>query len=83
MSALGHKRTFAVQNGMSALPSRADICSATRDVCFGPKADVENGVASPINKPTYSQGQDWGDTEVFSDQGDSSAPPARLLGDGP
>src|SRR4026207_1934759 len=65
MSALGHKRTFAVQNGMSALPSRADICSATRDVCFGPKADVENGVASPINKPTYSQGQDWGDTEVF------------------
>jgi hypothetical protein len=25
MSALGHKRTFAVQNGMSALPPKADI----------------------------------------------------------
>ena len=26
MSALGQKRTFAVQNGMSALPPKADIC---------------------------------------------------------
>ena len=25
MSALGHKRTFAVQKGMSALPPKADI----------------------------------------------------------
>ena len=25
MSALGQKRTFAVQNGMSALPPKADI----------------------------------------------------------
>jgi hypothetical protein len=25
MSALGHKRTFAVQNAMSALPPKADI----------------------------------------------------------
>ena len=30
MSALGQKRTYAVQNGMSALPSKADMCSATR-----------------------------------------------------
>ena len=28
MSALGQKQTFAVQNGMSALPPIADICSA-------------------------------------------------------
>ena len=27
MSALGHKRTFAVQKGMSALPPKADIDS--------------------------------------------------------
>ena len=66
---------------MTALPPKADVCGA--HVCYGPKADVENGVASPINKPTYSQGQDWGDMEAFSDQGDSLAPPARLLGDGP
>ena len=29
MSALGHKRTFAVQNVMSALPPKADMCGAT------------------------------------------------------
>ena len=40
MSALGHKRTFAVQNGMSALHPKADICSATRDVRFVPIADI-------------------------------------------
>ena len=37
MSALGQKRTFAVQNGMSALPPIADMCAATRDVRFVPK----------------------------------------------
>jgi hypothetical protein len=57
MSALGHKRTYAVQKGtsftpnsdrksglpqlvMSALPPKADMCGATRDVRFGPKADI-------------------------------------------
>ncbi|MGA7034523.1 MAG: hypothetical protein WB052_17070, partial [Pseudolabrys sp.] len=32
MSALGHKRTFAVQYVMSALPPKADMCSAHADV---------------------------------------------------
>jgi hypothetical protein len=32
MSALGQKQTFAMQNGMSALPPKADMCSATRYV---------------------------------------------------
>ena len=40
MSALGHKRTFAVQNGMSALPPKADMCSAQADVRFVPIADI-------------------------------------------
>ena len=40
MSALGHKQTFAVQNGMSALPPIADMCSALAHVRFVPKADV-------------------------------------------
>ena len=40
MSALGHKRTFAVQNGMSALPPIADICSAQAHVRFVPIADI-------------------------------------------
>ena len=40
MSALGHKRTYAVQKGMSALPPKADMCSATRYVRFVPIADI-------------------------------------------
>src|SRR5262245_1372700 len=28
------------QTAMSALPPKADMCSATRDVRFGPKADI-------------------------------------------
>ena len=40
MSALGHKQTCAVQKVMSALPPKADMCSATRDVRFVPIADI-------------------------------------------
>jgi hypothetical protein len=40
MSALGQKQTYAAQNGMSALPLKADMCGATRDVRFGPIADI-------------------------------------------
>jgi len=40
MSALGQKQTCAVQDAMSALPPKADMCGATRDVRFGPKADI-------------------------------------------
>jgi hypothetical protein len=40
MSALGQKQTFAVQKRMSALPPKADMCGAKRDVRFVPKADI-------------------------------------------
>ena len=40
MSALGHKRTFAVQYGMSALHPKADMCGAPRYVRFVPIADI-------------------------------------------
>ena len=40
MSALGHKRTFCDAAGMSALPPKADICSAQADVRFVPIADI-------------------------------------------
>ena len=40
MSAFGHKQAFAVQKGMSALPPKADMCSATRYVRFVPIADI-------------------------------------------
>ncbi|MGB3657977.1 MAG: hypothetical protein WBA14_08610, partial [Pseudolabrys sp.] len=40
MSALGQKQTCAAQKSMSALPPKADMCSATRHVCFVPIADI-------------------------------------------
>jgi hypothetical protein len=48
MSALGHKRTFAVQNGMSALPPKADMCGALAHVCFVPIADIEELQSKPL-----------------------------------
>jgi hypothetical protein len=48
MSALGQKRTFAVQNGMSALPPRADMCGALGDVRFVPKADIDRQFEAPV-----------------------------------
>jgi hypothetical protein len=42
MSALGHKRTLAAQQPISALPPKADICAATSDVRFVPKADISS-----------------------------------------
>ena len=46
MSALGQKRTCAAQKIMSALPPKADMCGATRDVRFVPKADIRRGYSS-------------------------------------
>jgi hypothetical protein len=42
MSALGQKRTHTLHQPMSALPPKADICSALSDVRFGPKADIHS-----------------------------------------
>jgi hypothetical protein len=41
MSALGHERTFAVQKVMSALPPKAEMCSAQVHVRFVPIADMK------------------------------------------
>ena len=45
VSALGQKQTCAAQKVMSALPPKADMCSATRDVRFVPIADITAPVA--------------------------------------
>jgi len=37
---------------MSALPPKADMCGATRDVCFGPKADKKPTFAMLAMPPT-------------------------------
>ena len=50
MSALGHKQTCASQNGMSALPPKADMCDATKDVRFGPMADIRIDLSKPSAK---------------------------------
>ena len=47
MSALGQEQTCAVQPGVSALPPKADMCGATRDVRYGPKADIARAIQSP------------------------------------
>ena len=54
MSALGRKRTFAVQLGMSALRPKADMCSATSDVRFVPltsdlRLDARREPAQPLD----------------------------------
>ena len=60
MSALGQKQTYAVHQPMSALPPKADMCGATRHVCFGPIADIsqspapfiiESGTGSQVRQP--------------------------------
>ena len=48
MSALGQKQTYAVQNVMSALPPKVDMCSALPNVCFGSIADI-TGSMPPIS----------------------------------
>jgi hypothetical protein len=40
MSALGQKQTWQRSRAMSALPPRADMCDAKRDVRFVPIADI-------------------------------------------
>src|SRR5262249_752591 len=48
ISALGQKQTFAVHQPMSALPPKADICSAQAPVCFMPTADMTAGRAYEV-----------------------------------
>ena len=49
MSALGHKQTFAMQNGMSALPPKADMCSALAHVRYVPIADIRYSLDQLVN----------------------------------
>jgi hypothetical protein len=53
---LGQKQTFAAQKVMSALPPKADICSALAHVRFGPKADIASLVDHPIGAAEQRRG---------------------------
>jgi hypothetical protein len=57
MSALGQKQTFAMQKGMSALPPKADMCGAARDVRFGPKGDMPTWARGPCRPFDLAQSQ--------------------------
>jgi hypothetical protein len=41
MSVQGHSPTSRDGRVMSALPPKADMCSALTDVCYGPQAEVK------------------------------------------
>jgi hypothetical protein len=56
MSALGQKQTFAVQNGMSALPPKADMCGAKRDVRYVPIADIRQRYSITSSAPVSNVG---------------------------
>ena len=38
---------------MSALPPKADMCDANKDVRFGPKADIRLAVTEQVHSVTY------------------------------
>ncbi len=40
---MGQKAAFAPQKVMSALPLKADMCTANADVRYGPEADMAAG----------------------------------------
>jgi hypothetical protein len=50
MSALGHEQTFAVQNEMSALHPKADMCGAQANVRYVPEAGMHKGKAEASQK---------------------------------
>jgi hypothetical protein len=50
MSALAQKQACAPQKVMSALPPKADMCGATRDVRFGPIADMLNKLSGKYSE---------------------------------
>jgi hypothetical protein len=56
MSALGQKQTLTLQSGMSALPPKADMCSALANVRFGPIADLDGSIDYLVGKLLNQQG---------------------------
>src|SRR5262249_18404378 len=50
MSALDHEQTSRSAIAMSALPPKADMCSAVAHVRFGPIADIRGGVTAYLHR---------------------------------
>jgi hypothetical protein len=71
MSAPGHSETFPAQDGMSASPLKADIATTTRNVGYGPEADIclsrlslNNSVSPQQERPWYHQSKQFGRLEI-------------------
>jgi len=47
---MGQKQTFAVHQLMSGLPPKADVCNATKNVRYGPKADIRLKLMTLFNQ---------------------------------
>ena len=72
MSALGHKRIFAVQNGMSALPPKADIVGdAGQTTSWPPKArhQSKSHSFSIIRTPIHPVREAFFNAQSFAGQG--------------
>jgi hypothetical protein len=59
MSALGQKQTFCDAEAMSALPRKADICSALAHVRFVPIADIVEMSALCRTRCEMEYGTHW------------------------
>ena len=57
MSALGQKQTCALQQIMSALPPKADMCGASVYVCYGPKADISSAAKRIVIRSARRRGR--------------------------
>ena len=81
MSALGHKRTFRQFSVMSALPPKADICSALVHVCFVPKADIPTSVSlSSVRRlltQSVTRSQKWSRENSFQQAANYRRGPER------
>jgi hypothetical protein len=56
MSAMGQKQTDAAHKLMSALPPKADSCSAQAHVRFGPIADIPTNLRPEAVRDVEMQG---------------------------
>ena len=78
MSALGQKQTFALRNAMSALPLKADMCSALGDVRFVPETDMAIPARFKIKRPPTDAASSPLQTTPYSYEKNKCLGPDRL-----
>src|SRR5262245_5834238 len=66
------------QTVMSALPPKADMCSALAHVCFGPKADIKSVIRCLVSPQINCPGGRSNMASLKNGCGGTFAVPARL-----